>query len=190
MKRIAVFASGNGSNAENIIKYFSNDKNISVDIVLTNNADAFVIERAAKFKVPVMVFNREEFYNEEIVLNRLLKDKIDLVVLAGFMWLVPSYLIQHYPLNIVNIHPALLPKYGGKGMYGAHVHQAVSAANEKESGITIHYVNEKYDDGDIIFQESVKIEEGEKADTIAEKIHALEYEYFPKVIAELVRKTK
>ena len=186
MKRIAIFASGNGSNAENIIQYFLNDANISVDLVLTNNASAFVIERAAKFDIPVLIFNRKKFYKEELVLESLVEHKIDLVVLAGFMWLVPSYLIDHYPLNIVNIHPALLPKYGGKGMYGDHVHKAVSVALEKESGITIHYVNGKYDEGDIIFQKSVEIEEGEDPYSIAEKIHALEYEYFPKVIEDLL----
>lgn len=186
MKRIAIFASGNGSNAENIIQYFLEHKDISVDLVLTNNADAFVIERAAKFDVPVIIFNRSEFYQEEIVLERLLIHKIDFIVLAGFMWLVPSYLIQEFPMNIVNIHPALLPKYGGKGMYGEHVHKAVSASRETESGITIHFVNEKYDDGDIVFQKSIDIEEGEDPDTIAEKIHSLEYEYFPKVIEDLL----
>ena len=186
MKRIAIFASGNGSNAENIIKYFLKAKNRCVELVLTNNFHAKVIERAAKFDIPVMVFNRDDFYNKEIVLNKLVDKKIDLVVLAGFMWLVPSYLIQKYPLNIINIHPALLPKYGGKGMYGDHVHQAVFEAKEIESGITIHYVNEKYDDGDIIFQKSVKIEEGENPDAIAQKIHTLEYEYFPKVIRGLL----
>ncbi|NPD47772.1 MULTISPECIES: phosphoribosylglycinamide formyltransferase [unclassified Lentimicrobium] len=186
MKRIAIFASGNGSNAENIIKFFLQSENISVELVLTNNANAKVIERAAKLDIPVVVFNRSDFYGDEIVLESLIEHKIDLVVLAGFMWLVPSYLIQNYPLNIINIHPALLPKYGGKGMYGDYVHQAVSEAREKESGITVHYVNEKYDDGDIIFQKSIEIEEGEDPDSIAQKIHTLEYEYFPKVIKDLL----
>lgn len=186
MKRIAVFASGNGTNAENIIKYFSHDDGISIDLVLTNNPSAKVIERAAKFEVPSTVFNREEFYKSEVVLKELLDKKIDLIVLAGFMWLVPSYLVQKYPQAIINIHPALLPKYGGKGMYGDHVHEAVSNAKEKESGITIHYVNDKYDDGDIIFQKSVEIEEGEQPSSIANKIHALEYVYFPQEIEKLL----
>lgn len=187
MKRIAIFASGNGSNAENIIQYFLKEKDISVDLVLSNSVHAKVIQRAAKFDIPVVVFNRDDFYNKELVLTKLKTYKIDLVVLAGFMWLVPTYLIQYYPLGIINIHPALLPKYGGKGMYGDHVHQAVSYAKEKESGITIHYVNDRYDDGDIIFQKSVKIEAGEQVNSIADKVHALEYEYFPREIAKLLR---
>ncbi len=187
MKRIAIFASGNGSNAENIIKYFLNDANNRVELVLTNNANAKVIQRAKKFDIPVMIFNRDEFYSKEIVVKKLVTYKIDLVVLAGFMWLVPSYIIKSYPRRIINIHPALLPKYGGKGMYGEHVHQAVSNAKEKESGITIHYVNEKYDDGDILFQTSICIEEGESPISIANKIHVLEHENFPVVIEKILQ---
>ena len=188
MKRIAIFASGSGSNAENIMQYFLDNENIRVELILTNNAHAKVIQRAAKFDVPVMVFNREEFYGSEIVLTKLKRYKIDLVVLAGFMWLVPEYLINEFPKNIINIHPALLPKYGGKGMYGDYVHQKVSAAQETESGITIHYVNDKYDEGDVIFQKSTNIEAGEHPESIAEKIHALEYENYPNVINDILSK--
>lgn len=185
MNRMAVFASGNGSNAENIIRYFKTNTHVNITHVLTNNPEAKVIEKAAKYDVPTIVFNRNEFYKEDKVLNILLEEQIDFIVLAGFMWLVPQKIIQQFFQKVVNIHPALLPKYGGKGMYGDFVHKAVSEAQETETGITIHYVNEKYDEGDIIFQKSVKIVGGEDPASIAQKIHALEYENFPKVIEKL-----
>ena len=182
MKKIAVFASGNGSNAENIIKYFEHNNTSIVDIVLTNNTTAKVIDRAKSLGVEVMVFSRNDFYSTAKVIEKLKTRKIDLLILAGFMWLVPSSLIQEYPSKIINIHPALLPKYGGKGMYGDFVHQAVSAAKEIQTGITIHYVNEKYDEGAIIAQKMVDILPGEDPDSIAKKVHTLEYKYYPVVI--------
>lgn len=186
MKSIAVFASGSGSNAENIGHYFKDHKEVKIELILTNNPKAFVLERSKRLGVDSLVFNREDFYQSEKVLNELQLRKIDLIVLAGFMWLVPPQIVQAYPSRILNIHPALLPKYGGKGMYGDFVHQAVSEAGEIETGITIHYVNDRYDEGDILFQKSVPIKAGEEADFIAEKVHALEYKYYPKIIDEVL----
>jgi len=186
MKKIAIFASGNGSNAENIIHYFKENYKVSIELVLTNNSQAKVIERSKNLGVPSFIFNREEFYSSDKVLQELKRKSIDFIVLAGFMWLVPTSLIKQFPNNIINIHPALLPKYGGKGMYGDFVHQAVSKAGEKETGITIHYVNDEYDEGAVIFQKVVEIEAREDYHLIAEKIHALEYEYFPQVIEDVI----
>ena len=187
MKNIAVFASGNGTNAERIAVYFAQNPNISVRIILTNNPNAFVIERAKKLNLPVYVFNRDTFYQTEEVLQPLRNYQTDLIVLAGFMWLVPGYLIHAYPGRIINIHPALLPKYGGKGMYGHHVHEAVLKNREKVSGITIHFVNEKYDDGQIIFQKELSVMKNDTPDTLASRIHKLEYKYYPKVIERLLK---
>jgi phosphoribosylglycinamide formyltransferase, formyltetrahydrofolate-dependent len=186
MKKIAVFASGSGSNAQNIMEYFMNKPCVSVEVILSNKADAYVLERAKNFKVPSYVFDRESFYNTDTVLNILKDHKIDLIVLAGFLWLVPDNLLKNYPNRIINIHPALLPKYGGKGMYGERVHEAVVANKETESGITIHYINERYDQGDIIFQARCKVEPEDKASDVASKVHTLEYEHFPRVIDELL----
>jgi len=186
MKRIAIFASGNGTNAENIIRYFKQSTDITVDIVLSNNANARVLDRSEKLSVPTATFSKDEFYKSSKVVDLLKEKAIDLVVLAGFMWLVPENIITAFHEKIINIHPALLPKYGGKGMYGAHVHRAVSEAKETSTGISIHYVNNKYDDGDIIFQASVNIKAGENPDTIAEKIHVLEHRHFPVVIEEIL----
>jgi phosphoribosylglycinamide formyltransferase-1 len=186
MKRLAIFASGSGSNAENIYHYFKDNDDFEVTLILTNNPNAGVIERATRLNIPYKVFNRTDFNSSTKITDLLLEASIDLVVLAGFLWLVPSSLIDAFPQRIINIHPALLPKYGGKGMYGEFVHQAVSKADEEETGITIHYVNEKYDDGAVIFQKAVAIEKGEEPNSIAEKIHALEYEYFPKVIESIL----
>jgi len=186
LKRVAIFASGNGSNAENIIRYFQNNSTVSIDLVLSNNKNAKVLERASNLNIPSIIFNRDDFYHSKKIVDDLLSKSIDLIVLAGFMWLVPPALIQAFSGKIINIHPALLPKYGGKGMYGSFVHQAVSDAKETTTGITIHYVNTLYDDGAIIFQKSIIIRAGEQADIIAEKIHALEHEYFPQVINELL----
>lgn len=188
MKSIAIFASGSGTNAENIGQYFELHPHINIGLILTNNPNAFVLKRAEKMGVKSMVFNREDFYRTTGVLNELLNQKVDLIVLAGFLWLVPPQIVAAYPNRIINIHPALLPKYGGKGMYGDFVHQAVSRAGEEKTGITIHYVNDHYDEGDIIFQKSVQINAGEDPDLIAQKVHALEYEYFPKVIADIINK--
>jgi len=186
MIQIAIFASGNGSNAENIIKHFANNDQINCRLILSNNPKAGVLERAKRLNVPFIVFNRESFYKKQDVLHALQKYSIDFIVLAGFMWLIPSYIIKAFPQKIVNIHPALLPKYGGKGMYGDFVHQAVSNAGETQTGISIHYVNDRYDEGDIIFQKTVDIEKGEEPKKIAEKVHALEYKYFPKIIERVL----
>ncbi|MDE6450873.1 MAG: phosphoribosylglycinamide formyltransferase, partial [Odoribacter sp.] len=152
MKNLVIFASGSGSNAENIIQYFEKNPEFRVKRIYCNVADAYVLERAKKYQVPTVVFNREEFRNPEGILARLQADETDFIILAGFLWLMPPCITAAYPYRIINIHPALLPAYGGKGMYGHHVHEAVIAAGEEESGITIHFVNEHYDSGSIIFQ--------------------------------------
>jgi phosphoribosylglycinamide formyltransferase-1 len=188
MKNIAIFASGNGTNAERIAQYFENNETIRVQLILTNKPGAGVLKRAAKLRIPTLIFNREVFYQTNDILEILKVKDIDLIVLAGFLWLIPGNILHEYPNRIVNIHPALLPKYGGKGMFGHHVHDAVIASNDAESGITIHYVNEKYDEGQVIFQSKVAIDKKDNPDTLAEKIHVLEYRYFPKVIEELLQK--
>lgn len=187
MKRLAIFASGSGTNAENIINYFRNSDVISVEILCTNNKNAQVIERAKKLNVPVKYFSRVDLY-ESNELTNFLTEKVDYIVLAGFLWLIPKQLIDRFPHKIINIHPALLPKFGGKGMYGMKVHQAVIDNQEKETGITIHFVDEKYDEGAIIFQQSIPVEKGDTPETIAHKIHQLEYQYFPKVIETVIVK--
>lgn len=184
--RIAIFASGSGSNAEEIIKYFSNHSDISVDLLLSNNPDAFALERAKRLNVPSKIFNRQLFRETEEVLQWLQENDITHIVLAGFLWLIPEYLIKAYPDKIINIHPALLPKYGGKGMYGAKVHEAVKAAADKETGITIHLVNEKYDEGKILFQGRCRIEDNYTSEKIAECVHKLEYEHYPKEIEKWI----
>jgi phosphoribosylglycinamide formyltransferase-1 len=186
---LALFASGSGSNAENIITSFRNEPQIRVSCICTNRPDAFVIERAKKHNVPFLVFNRDDLYHRDTVLEYLKQREIDWIILAGFLWLVPANLMQHYQHRIINIHPALLPNYGGKGMYGHHVHEAVIAAKEKFSGITIHYVDAEYDRGDTIFQAKCPVEPGDTADSLASRVHALEYEYFPRVIKETILKS-
>jgi len=186
MKKIAIFASGNGSNTQNIADYFDGNPLIKIQLILANNPNAFVLERAKKLKIPSTVFNRKDFYESDVVTQKLEEYDIDFVVLAGFLWLIPEKLIQKFPNKILNIHPALLPKYGGKGMYGAKVHQAVYEAGEAESGITIHYVNTEYDEGMIIFQAKTRIYKTDNPDSIANKVHALEYENFPQVIERCV----
>ncbi len=186
MKNIAIFASGNGSNCENIIRHFSGSKEISVGLVITNNAEAKVIERAKKFGVAVEVLSRSEINSSEILLPLLERHGITFIVLAGFMLFIPSFLIEAFPHQIVNIHPSLLPKYGGKGMYGMHVHEAVKAAKETETGITIHFVNNRYDEGKHIAQFKTSVSPTDSAEDIAQKVHALEYEHYPKVIEELL----
>jgi phosphoribosylglycinamide formyltransferase-1 len=187
MKHISILASGNGSNAENIIRYFSNDKNAKVTLVLSNKSQAKVLERAAALGVDAFFFDRTQFYETGEVLMMLRRRETDLVVLAGFLWLVPGDVIDAFRGRIVNIHPALLPRFGGRGMYGERVHRAVLDAGCAESGITIHYVNEMYDSGDIIFQAKCPVLPGDDADTLAQRVHALEYEHYPEVIAQLVR---
>lgn len=186
-KQIIIFASGNGSNAENIIKYFEKSTFAKVGVVLSNNKNAKVLERAKKLNVEAQSFSREELASEEGVLKTLQKSNPDLIVLAGFLLKFPEHILKEFPDKVINIHPALLPKYGGKGMYGNFVHEAVIKNKEIETGISIHYVNEKYDDGAIIFQKSVKISPDDTSATIAEKIHKLEHQWFPKIIEKVLR---
>ncbi len=188
MKKIAIFASGSGSNAQKIIEYFNEKTVAKVDIVLTNKRDAFVLERARNFHITSVTFNRDELYNSDVISNLLCDRQIDLIVLAGFLWLVPANILRMFPNRIINIHPALLPGYGGKGMYGHLVHEAVIANREIFSGITIHYINERYDEGDVIFQAKCKVEITDDAHSLAEKIHALEHMHFPRVVEEVIRK--
>lgn len=187
-KNIAIFASGSGTNAEQIMKHFKDHAAARVKLVISNNADAFVLERAKKFGVETLVFNRKKLNDTTEVDDTLDQNQIDFIVLAGFMLLFPARLVKKYMNRIVNIHPALLPKYGGKGMYGAFVHEAVVQNKDKESGISIHWVNEVYDDGQIIFQAKCAVDPSDTAESVAAKVHQLEYEYYPKVIEELVEK--
>jgi len=184
MKRIVILASGSGTNAENIINYFKNNDDISVVQVLSNKENATVLKRASRLGVA----NAHIQFNNSSELLKLLKSNADYVVLAGFLKKIPSSIIKAFPNKIINIHPALLPKYGGKGMYGMHVHNAVVSNREKESGITIHYVNENYDEGTIIFQKKIAVLPIDSPEDVAEKIHVLEYEYFPKVIENIIEK--
>jgi phosphoribosylglycinamide formyltransferase-1 len=187
MKNIAIFASGSGSNAENIIRYFSTKESAKVTVVLSNNSHAFVLKRVERFNIKSIFFDRDDFYKSDRIIDILLEEKIDFIVLAGFLWLVPDNIINKYAGRIVNIHPALLPAYGGKGMYGDAVHKAVIENREKESGITIHFVNGEYDKGDIIFQAQCPVEPHDDYASLANKIHSLEYEHFPRVIEEVIK---
>ena len=185
-KNIAILASGNGTNAENIIRYFRNSGTVNVGLVLSNRKTAFVLERARSLNVPFAYMEKAEWTDGEAVLS-LLKDKhIDFVVLAGFLARVPDCILHAYPNKIINIHPSLLPKFGGKGMYGDRVHQAVVAAGETETGITIHYLNEHFDEGETIVQYKCPVLPQDTAEDVAKKVHALEYEYYPQVIARLL----
>ena len=185
MRKIVIFASGSGSNAEKIILHFNKKNLVNVVGAFTNNPDAKVIEKAKKYNVPIFVFSKEELNSGKVtaLINQI---KPDLIVLAGFLLKFPDDIIQQYPNKIINIHPALLPKYGGKGMYGKHVHQAVIDNNDKETGITIHYVNEHYDEGGIIFQKEINIENCKTPEAIADKVQQLEHKYFPEVIERLL----
>ena len=186
MKRIVIFASGSGTNAENLIEFFHNRDNASVIQVLTNNPHAKVIDRCNKLKTSCLSFNRTAFYKTTHVLDILKNTNPDLIVLAGFLWKFPETILNTFPNKVINVHPALLPKYGGKGMYGMHIHEAVVANNEKETGITIHYVNEHYDEGTIIFQAKCEVLASDYAEDVAAKIHELEMEHFPKVVDQLL----
>ncbi|MDQ8011362.1 MAG: phosphoribosylglycinamide formyltransferase [Flavobacterium nitrogenifigens] len=185
MKKIIVFASGSGTNAENIIKYFSNTEIAKVVSVFTNNASAKVIERAKNHQIPVEIFEKNELL-ERKVLQKIQKIDPDLIVLAGFLLKFPENIIEQYPNKIINIHPALLPSYGGKGMYGMHIHRAIVNNKEKETGISIHYVNENYDEGAIIFQANVALTNEDTPETVAEKIHELEQKHFPEIIHRIL----
>ncbi|RKE98724.1 phosphoribosylglycinamide formyltransferase [Ichthyenterobacterium magnum] len=187
MKRIVIFASGSGTNAENLIRFFHNRDNASVIQVLTNNPRAKVLDRAKKLNVSTLCFNKIAFTETKDVLNILKSANPDLIVLAGFLWKFPESILNEFPNKVINIHPALLPKYGGKGMYGKFVHEAVVNNKEKETGITIHYVNEHYDEGAIIFQAKCDVKDTDTVQDVAVKIHELEMEYFPKVVEKLLK---
>ncbi len=187
-KRIAIFASGSGSNAQKLMEHFKDSTEAEIVLVLTNNPDAYVIQRADNFEIPVHIFDRHEFYKTEEVLDLLKGLNIDLIVLAGFLWLIPENLIKHYPNRIINIHPAILPKFGGKGMYGDHVHNAVLAAKELEGGITIHYVNEHYDEGEYIFQAKYKVDQGDSLEMIKFKGQQLEHLHYPRIVESIIKK--
>jgi phosphoribosylglycinamide formyltransferase-1 len=186
MPRLAIFASGNGSNAQRIAEYFAGNPGISISLVLCNKPDAFVLKRAENLGIPAMIINRSAFYETDQVLETLIACQIDFLILAGFLWLIPQNLLASYPGRIINIHPALLPKYGGKGMYGMKVHEAVISAGEHESGITVHLVDACYDEGRILFQAKCIISAKDTPEDLAAKIHALEYRYFPGEIEKFV----
>lgn len=187
MKRIAVFVSGGGTNLQRIAEYFAPNNDVEIVCVVSNNKDAYANQRARKLGIPLVLVDKA-YFNGELFVERMKSLDIDLIVLAGFLWLIPQRLIEAFPNKIINIHPALLPKYGGKGFYGHHVHEAVVAAHENESGITIHYVNEHYDSGNIIFQKKVALTANDTPDDVADKIHVLEQENFPLVIESLLFK--
>jgi phosphoribosylglycinamide formyltransferase-1 len=189
-KRIAIFASGSGSNAQKIMEHFKKHTDAEVAIVLTNNPEAYVLQRADNFEIPTHIFDKHEFYETDNVLDLLKNLNIDLLVLAGFLWLVPDTILANYPKRIINIHPALLPKYGGKGMYGDRVHKEVLANGDEESGISIHYVNEDFDSGEIIYQARFKIEKNDDLELVKFKGQQLEHQYFPKIIEQVLKKIK
>ena len=184
---IAIFASGNGSNAQNIIEYFTGLATIKTALVLTNKKDAPVLERAKKLRIPSFIFSKEELNSTNIVQDKLKEFQIEIIVLAGFNIKIPGSLIRLYPNKILNIHPALLPKYGGEGMYGENVHKAVIAAGDKESGISIHLVNENYDEGKILLQAKCKVLENDTPESLAARIHTLEYYHYPVIIERFIK---
>jgi phosphoribosylglycinamide formyltransferase-1 len=189
-KRIAIFASGSGSNAQKLMEHFKRSNEIEISLVLTNNADAYVLQRADNFEIPTHIFDKNEFYKTDEVIDLLKNLEIDFVVLAGFLWLIPKSLIHAYPGRIVNIHPAILPKFGGKGMYGDHVHNAVMAAGETEGGITIHYVDENYDEGEYIYQARYRIDKNDNLEMVKFKGQQLEHQHYPRVVETIVKKIK
>lgn len=193
MKKIAIFASGTGSNARKIVEYFKESTTIEVALIVSNRKKALVLKMAEEFEIEHFVIDRASFYTSvedekesPILLKKLAESEIDFIALAGFLWLIPDYLVEAYDKKMLNIHPALLPKYGGKGMYGKYVHEAVKAAGEKESGISIHFVNKKYDEGDIVFQHKCSLDEQDNPNDIAAKVLKLEHEYFPKIIEKVI----
>lgn len=190
MRNIAILASGSGTNAENIGRYFSRSADIGVVVILSNKPDAGVHQRAKDLGIPSFTFTNAEFRDGSLILRKLAEYDVDFIVLAGFLLKIPVDIIQAYPDKIINIHPSLLPKFGGKGMYGDHVHQAVIAAQETQTGITIHYVNDRYDEGAVIFQKTCPVFPADTADDVAARVHELEYTYYPEVIERLLEKTQ
>ena len=188
MNHIAIFASGNGSNAENLIKYFKHHPTIKIKLIVCNNANAAVLEKAQRLGISSVLILKEEFKTAEKLLPILKNHKIDFVVLAGFLLQIPTWLIETFPNKIINIHPALLPKFGGKGMFGKHVHEVVIKEKEVESGISIHFVNEHYDEGKIIFQKKCVVEQNETTESLSKKIQALEFKFLPTIIEEILSK--
>jgi len=185
MYRLAIFASGEGTNAQNFIDYYKDKKNIRVSLIVCNNKEARVINRAAEAGIPVLMVDKETFYNGDKVVEEL-KEKADFIVLAGFLWMIPGNIINAFADKMVNIHPALLPKYGGKGMYGKKVHEAVIANGERESGITIHYVNNRYDEGKIIFKAKCAVEASDTPEKLEKKVRQLELEFYPVIVEKLL----
>ena len=187
MKKIIIFASGTGTNAENIIKYFSGSgKNVRIEAILTNNKNAGVLDKASKYNISAFCFNKTAFYHTGHVLELLKSMQPHLIILAGFLWKVPEAVLHVFPEKIINIHPALLPRYGGKGMYGMHVHNAVVQHQEKETGITIHYVDKNYDEGAVIFQAKTRVLTTDTPRQLAEKVHRLEYKHYPEIIEKIL----
>lgn len=189
-KRIAIFASGSGSNAQKLMEHFKRNIEVEVALVLTNNPDAYVLQRADSFEIPSHIFDKHELYKTDNIIDLLKNLDIDLIVLAGFLWLVPKNILQEYPGRIINIHPAILPKFGGKGMYGDFVHKAVLESNESEGGITIHYVNENYDEGEYIYQAKYRIEKGDNLEMIKFKGQQLEHLHYPRIVEGIIKKIK
>ena len=186
MTRIAIFASGSGSNAERITTYFSDNKSVYIELFLSNNPTAGIIERGRRLGIPTILFDKKTFSKTDKIVNLLQKQQIDIVILAGFLWLIPENLVKAFPNKIINIHPALLPNYGGKGMWGHFVHEAVVAARESESGITIHFVNEHYDEGKVIFQAKCEVLPTDTPDDVAKKVQTLEHIHFPVIIEKII----
>jgi phosphoribosylglycinamide formyltransferase-1 len=189
-KRIAIFASGSGSNAQKLMEYFKKHQEAEVVIVLTNNPEAYVIQRADNFEIPTHIFDKYEFIETNDIVNLLKNLQIDLIVLAGFLWLIPNNLLEEFPNQIINIHPALLPKFGGKGLYGDRIHRTILEAGEVENGITIHFVNEKFDEGEIIYQSRFKIGKNDTLETIKFKGQQLEHLHYPRIVENLIQKIK
>ena len=188
-KNLAIFASGNGSNAKNICSFFQNSSDINVVLICSNNKDAYVVKIAKQLGVPLFIFTKQGLENFFKLENVLTKNRVDFIILAGFLLKIPKKLLEHYPNKVINIHPALLPKYGGKGMYGNNVHKAVLEKKETESGITIHFVNSKYDDGEIIFQKKCDVEKTDSVESLGKKIQKLERAFFPKTIELVIKNT-
>jgi phosphoribosylglycinamide formyltransferase-1 len=186
MKNVAIFASGEGTNAQNIIDYFSTSDKVKIALVISNKSTANVLNRAKKAHIPTLVISRADFFESDTTIKTLQAMHIDFIVLAGFLWMIPENLVRTFPKKMINIHPALLPKYGGKGMYGMRVHKAVVDNNERESGISIHFVNEHYDEGELISQHRCALSVTDTPEMVAAKIHALEQEFFPKVIEKIL----